>query len=92
MGIGWPSIFWRRIGNCFALFSPSTATKGSRLLAKDYPTKGLRRKKLFISERTARTYVSNILQKLHLPNRTQAALFALREGLTSPEVTKEVEE
>jgi len=39
--------------------------------------------KLFISERTVRTHVSNILGKLHLANRTQAALYALREGLAS---------
>jgi len=38
-------------------------------------------KALYISERTARTHVSNILRKLHLANRTQAALYALREGL-----------
>lgn len=36
---------------------------------------------LFLSERTVRTHVSNILRKLHLANRTQAALHALREGL-----------
>jgi len=39
--------------------------------------------KLFISERTVRNYVSNILGKLHLANRVQAALYALREGLAS---------
>jgi NarL family two-component system response regulator LiaR len=39
--------------------------------------------RLFISERTVRTHVSNILDKLHLANRTQAALYALREGLAS---------
>ncbi len=37
--------------------------------------------KLVISERTVRTHVSNILGKLHLANRTQAARYALREGL-----------
>lgn len=37
--------------------------------------------KLVVSERTVRTHVSNILEKLHLANRTQAALYALREGL-----------
>ncbi len=38
--------------------------------------------RLVISERTVRTHVSNILGKLHLANRTQVALYALREGLT----------
>jgi NarL family two-component system response regulator LiaR len=38
--------------------------------------------RLFISERTVRRHVSNILDKLHLANRTQATLYALREGLT----------
>jgi DNA-binding NarL/FixJ family response regulator len=37
---------------------------------------------LFISERTARTHVSNILLKLQLSSRTQAALWAIREGIT----------
>jgi NarL family two-component system response regulator LiaR len=37
--------------------------------------------KLVISERTVRTHVSNILSKLYLANRTQAALYALREGI-----------
>jgi NarL family two-component system response regulator LiaR len=38
---------------------------------------------LVISETTVRTHVSNILSKLHLASRTQAALYALREGLAS---------
>ncbi|MBN1250210.1 MAG: response regulator transcription factor [Anaerolineae bacterium] len=38
---------------------------------------------LTISEATARTHVSNILSKLHLASRTQAALYALREGFAS---------
>lgn len=38
--------------------------------------------RLVIGEGTVRTHVSNILAKLHLANRTQAALYALREGLT----------
>ena len=37
--------------------------------------------KLMVNERTVRTHVSNILDKLSLVNRTQAALYALREGL-----------
>ena len=36
---------------------------------------------LVISEATVRTHVSNILTKLHLASRTQAALYALKEGL-----------
>lgn len=39
--------------------------------------------RLVISERTVRTHVSNILGKLHLSNRTQAARYALREGLAT---------
>lgn len=39
---------------------------------------------LVISERTARTHVSNTLRKLQLTSRTQAALFAVREGLVPP--------
>ena len=38
---------------------------------------------LVVSERTVGKHVGNILEKLHLANRTQAALYALREGLTS---------
>ncbi|MGB6422710.1 MAG: response regulator transcription factor, partial [Anaerolineales bacterium] len=36
---------------------------------------------LFVSERTVRTHITNILAKLGLSNRTQAALYALREGI-----------
>lgn len=39
--------------------------------------------KLVISEATVRTHVGNIMSKLHLASRTQAALYALREGLAS---------
>jgi NarL family two-component system response regulator LiaR len=42
--------------------------------------------KLFIGERTVRTHISNILGKLHLANRTQAALYAQREGLAHLEM------
>lgn len=38
---------------------------------------------LSLSEATVRTHVSTILGKLHLASRTQAALYALREGLAS---------
>jgi DNA-binding NarL/FixJ family response regulator len=39
---------------------------------------------LFITERTARTYVSNILGKLGLQSRTQAALWAIDHGYDGP--------
>lgn len=39
--------------------------------------------RLFISERTARTHVSHILRKLGVSSRTQAALLAAQQGLTS---------
>jgi NarL family two-component system response regulator LiaR len=37
--------------------------------------------KLFITERTVKAHVSNLLGKLHLSDRTQAAIYAWREGL-----------
>jgi NarL family two-component system response regulator LiaR len=55
-----------------------------RLIAQGYENKEIAAK-LVISEATARTHVSNILSKLHLASRTQAALYALREGLASLE-------
>jgi NarL family two-component system response regulator LiaR len=39
---------------------------------------------LVVHERTIAKYVSSILNKLHLANRTQAALYAIREGLAAP--------
>jgi two-component system, NarL family, response regulator LiaR len=39
---------------------------------------------LVVHERTIAKYVSRILEKLHLANRTQAALYALDKGLTTP--------
>jgi NarL family two-component system response regulator LiaR len=42
---------------------------------------------LSLSEATVRTHVSTILGKLHLASRTQAALYALREGLATLEDT-----
>lgn len=40
---------------------------------------------LILSERTVRAHVSHILEKLHLANRTQAALYALRKGISDLE-------
>ena len=41
--------------------------------------------KLSVSELTVRTHVSNVLGKLHLASRTQAALYALQKGISSLE-------
>ena len=38
---------------------------------------------LSLSEKTVKTHVSNILGKLNVPSRTQAALYAVRIGLVS---------
>ncbi|UCF60838.1 MAG: response regulator transcription factor [Anaerolineaceae bacterium] len=51
-----------------------------KLVARGLPNQEIA-ETLVLSERTVRTHVSNILSKLHLANRTQAALYALREGL-----------
>jgi len=40
---------------------------------------------LSISDTTVRKHVSNILAKLHLASRTEAALYAIKEGLTNME-------
>jgi DNA-binding NarL/FixJ family response regulator len=56
-----------------------------RLIAEGHANMEIARR-LVISERTARTHVSNILRKLSLTSRTQAALLAVREGLaTTPQ-------
>jgi DNA-binding NarL/FixJ family response regulator len=39
---------------------------------------------LSVSIRTVTTHVRNILEKLHLANRTQAALYALEQGISPP--------
>jgi NarL family two-component system response regulator LiaR len=37
--------------------------------------------RLFMSEKTTTSHVSNILSKLHLADRTQAAVYAWRQAL-----------
>ncbi|WP_095045485.1 response regulator [Candidatus Promineifilum breve] len=53
-----------------------------KLVARGYSNEDIA-DALVVSERTARGHVSSILSKLHLANRTQAALYALREGLAT---------
>jgi NarL family two-component system response regulator LiaR len=51
-----------------------------RLLARGLPNKLIARE-LGIAERTVKTHVSSIFGKLGVTDRTQAALYAVREGL-----------
>lgn len=55
-----------------------------RLVAKGQSNQ-LIAENLIISPKTAKTHVSNILSKLGLASRTQAAVYALKEGLVSQE-------
>jgi NarL family two-component system response regulator LiaR len=38
---------------------------------------------MVLHERTIAKYVSSVLNKLHLANRTQAALYAINQGLAA---------
>jgi len=64
--------------------SPLTAREVEilQMLAQGLENKEIARR-LILREATVRTHVSNILSKLHLANRVQATLYALRKGLTS---------
>jgi DNA-binding NarL/FixJ family response regulator len=55
-----------------------------RLLAQGRSNKEIARG-LTIGEKTVKTHVSNILAKLGVPSRTQAALYAVRIGLVLPD-------
>jgi NarL family two-component system response regulator LiaR len=50
------------------------------LIARGQPNKVIARE-LGVSEKTVKTHVSNVLGKLGVSDRTQAALYAVREGL-----------
>jgi len=54
------------------------------LIAKGYSNKEIAAA-LQVSEKTVKTHVSNILQKLHLSDRTQAALYAVRQRIATDE-------
>ena len=51
-----------------------------RLIAQGKSNKEIA-EELVLSEKTVKTHVSNILQKLHLSDRTQAAVYALKQKL-----------
>lgn len=54
--------------------------KGLRLITEGLPNAPIA-ETLFISEKTFKSHVGNILAKLHLADRTQAAVYAWRSGL-----------
>lgn len=55
-------------------------TEVLRLLGEGLSNRALA-ERLFVAEKTVKTHVSSILAKLGLPDRTQAALFAVRHGM-----------
>ncbi len=55
-----------------------------KLIARGMANRQIARS-LYIGEKTVKTHVSNILLKLNVNSRTQAALYAARTGLVSPE-------
>ena len=59
-------------------------TEVLKLIARGMANRQIARS-LYIGEKTVKTHVSNILLKLGVNSRTQAALFAVRTGLVSPE-------
>ncbi len=59
-------------------------TETLRLIARGMSNKEIA-EQLSVSEVTVKTHVSSILSKLNLQSRTQAALFALKEGLVGLE-------
>lgn len=71
--------------------SPETLTEREtevlRLLARGQSNKEIAQS-LTIGEKTVKTHVSNILAKLGVPSRTQAALYAVRIGLVSTDAAQ----
>ena len=61
-------------------------TEVLKLIARGLSNKDIATR-LVVSEKTVKTHVSNLLTKLNLPSRTQAALYALKEGLATLEGT-----
>jgi len=59
-----------------------------KMLAKGATNKEIA-ETLFIAENTAKVHVKNILEKLQLRNRQQAAAYAVQEGLVTEVVDKE---
>jgi NarL family two-component system response regulator LiaR len=63
-------------------------TRVLRFLAQGQSNKDIARS-LGIGDQTVKTHVAHILAKLGLSSRTQAALYAVRQGLSGPEAAPE---
>jgi DNA-binding NarL/FixJ family response regulator len=85
-----PQVVERLLREVPAPDSPETLTGREtevlRLLARGRSNREIAGE-LSISEKTVKTHVSNILSKLGVSSRTQAALYAVRTGLVSLEDT-----
>jgi DNA-binding NarL/FixJ family response regulator len=86
-----PSVAARLLREVPAPHDPEPLTEREievlRLLAQGRSNKEIAAA-LVIAEKTARTHVSNILAKLGVASRTQAALHAVRSGLVSLDATE----
>ena len=58
----------------------SRETEVLQLLSQGLSNKEIA-ERLYISERTVKNHISNVLSKLHLENRVKAAIYAVREGI-----------
>ncbi len=74
---------------------PEAAAKLSQLTPREHEVLGLLARglsntqiaqRLFVSEATTKTHVSNVLSKLHLPDRVHAVIAAYEYGLVAPGV------
>ena len=61
------------------------SSRSSRLVARGKANKEIATQ-LFISENTVKNHVRNILEKLQLHSRVEAALYAMRRNLIEPDV------
>ena len=64
--------------------SNTAATGGVPGNRHDLPVDSDIGQRLFVSEGTTKTHVSNVLTKLHLRDRVQAVIFAYENGVVTP--------
>ncbi|MED0988375.1 response regulator transcription factor [Bacillus nitratireducens] len=69
------------------LFSELSEREVLRLIARGLTNAEIA-EGLFISEKTVKGHVSNILSKLHMLDRTKAAVFAWEQGFMRPDQEK----